>query len=262
MKKEMRKGFLVSLGVVMLLTLFPLSALACHPIEYNGNGGCAGFWLSVKSSDPTTYHWRAQLWQDLDTDLLVKEYSGSVAVTAGYVTVYVPTGANPSDGATWQPWGVTCNGTYYVKLHWDLNGSYNWNQTSSSFTCQTPQAVTLASFTALPTGNAITLDWATASELDNLGFNLYRARSAAGPRTQLNASLILSQVPGSPVGAAYQFVDTAVKPGVTYYYWLEAVDVAGASELYGPVSAAVQGTRRPLPVRPQLAPQPPLTGTK
>ena len=117
-----------------------------------------------------------------------------------------------------------------------------------------PTAVTLANLAAAPAGNAIQVNWETASELDSLGFNLYRATSATGPRTRLNASLIYSQAPGSPLGQAYQFVDSAVRPGVTYYYWLEAVDTAGGSAINGPVSATVAPLRRAMPVRPRLAP--------
>jgi hypothetical protein len=117
-----------------------------------------------------------------------------------------------------------------------------------------PTAVTLANLAAAPAGNAIQVNWETASELDSLGFNLYRATSATGPRTRLNASLIYSQAPGSPLGQAYQFVDAAVRSGVTYYYWLEAVDTAGGSAINGPVSATVAPLRRAMPVRPRLAP--------
>jgi hypothetical protein len=256
MKKRMRTGFLVSLGVVVLLTMFPLAALACHPLEYNGNGGCAGFWLSVKSSDPTTYHWRAQLWQvgvNGAPDSKVDEQSGNLNVTVGNVTVYVPTGANPNDGETWRHWNFTCNGSYYVKLHWDLNGSYTWNKTTDPVSCQTPSAVTLASFNAVPAGGAIALNWETVSESYNLGFNLYRAESANGPRTKLNANLIPSQ-DGSLGGATYQFVDKAAKPGITYSYWLEDVDVYGAATWHGPVSAALPFLHKVMPSRPRLVP--------
>jgi hypothetical protein len=262
MKKEVRKGFLVSLGVVILLTIFPLSALAC---QYTGNGGCGGFWFGIESIYTGTYTWTARLYQVGDT--LLETHTGQVVFHSDDLGkwFYVPATPvpDPADPNTWQAWDTTCNGSYYVRLSWkDSSGATLWSNRTADFSCTTPAAVTMASFTAAPTGKGIALDWTTASELDNLGFNIYRAKSADGPRTQLNASLILSQVPGSPLGAAYQFVDRKVRAGVTYYYWLEAVDVAGTSELYGPVSAAVQGTRRAMPVRPQLAPQPPLTGNK
>jgi hypothetical protein len=43
------------------------------------------------------------------------------------------------------------------------------------------------------------------------------------------------------VGGSYEFVDGAVAPGVTYWYWLEDVDIYSAATRHGPVSAAVGG---------------------
>ena len=104
-----------------------------------------------------------------------------------------------------------------------------------------PTAVELASFTATPqawTGR-ILLAWETISEVDNVGFNLYRAESPTGRPVKLNAVLIPSQGPGSPSGYTYTYLDRAVRSGPTYYYWLEAVDIQGATERFGPVSAAL-----------------------
>jgi hypothetical protein len=102
-----------------------------------------------------------------------------------------------------------------------------------------PTAVTLASFTATPTGRALLVEWETATEIDNLGFNLYRSDSPGGERLRLNASLIPSQAPGSPVGAIYTFLDETVAPGIAAYYWLEDVDIYGTATLHGPISAVV-----------------------
>jgi hypothetical protein len=40
--------------------------------------------------------------------------------------------------------------------------------------------ITLVSFTAEPLYGKVTLDWATESEINNIGFNLYRAESENG----------------------------------------------------------------------------------
>jgi hypothetical protein len=103
-----------------------------------------------------------------------------------------------------------------------------------------PTAVDLVSFTATPARSTIHVEWETATEIDNLGFNLYRAESAGGPWTQLNESLIPTQVPGSPVGAIYTFEDSNVQTGVTYFYRLEDVDVHGQSTFHGPVDATLK----------------------
>jgi hypothetical protein len=104
-----------------------------------------------------------------------------------------------------------------------------------------PTAVKLLSFEARARQNAIVLKWETASEIDNLGFNVYRAEVAEGTYTKLNASLIPSQVlPGSPLGATYTFRDRTAQPGVRYFYKLESVDIYGNSTFHGPVDALMR----------------------
>ncbi len=102
-------------------------------------------------------------------------------------------------------------------------------------------AVKLLYFEALGDTEGVVVSWETASETDNLGFNLYRADSADGERILLNAELIPTNVPpGSPIGSVYEYRDTTAIAGQTYYYWLEDVDLAGESAFHGPVPAARQ----------------------
>jgi len=91
------------------------------------------------------------------------------------------------------------------------------------------------SFSALPeTGNSVRLVWETGSEVDNAGFNLYRASSAAGPYAQINNNLIAAD--GDPVsGAAYSFTD--VPGNGVFFYKLEDVDIHDVSTLHGPITA-------------------------
>ncbi len=99
-----------------------------------------------------------------------------------------------------------------------------------------PTAVTLLSFTAHASADRVILRWQTAAEIDNEGFNLWRAEAADGPYTQINPNLIPAQ--GNPdTGASYEYVDWDVVKGVTYYYKLEDVDFHGVSTFHGPVSA-------------------------
>jgi hypothetical protein len=129
-------------------------------------------------------------------------------------------------------------------------GSSTWLLIHTS--CPPPTAIALTSFAARGSARSIELRWETASEIGNLGFNLYRATSADGPWTQLNASLIPSQVaPGSPVGAVYTYVDVVPRRVAPYFYRLETVDMYGQALSYGPVSASLQMLRLS-PVRPRL----------
>ena len=96
-------------------------------------------------------------------------------------------------------------------------------------------AVELIDFSANPAEMGIELTWETVTEVDNLGFNLYRSQLHIGIKEQLNESLIPSQVIGSLFGAQYTYVDDDLLADGTYYYWLESVDIRGFTELYGPV---------------------------
>lgn len=111
-----------------------------------------------------------------------------------------------------------------------------------------PTAVELLSFTATPAPGSITVGWETVSEIDILGFNLYRSQTPDGDYTRLNVALIPSQAPGSPVGAVYTWPDGTVSPGATYYYQLETVDINGMTTMHGPVSAVAGLHRLYLPL--------------
>jgi hypothetical protein len=111
-----------------------------------------------------------------------------------------------------------------------------------NFSIGVPQAITLADFSAVQQEDAILVTWETVNELGNLGFNLYRGLSPTGPDRQLNATLIPSQAPGSASGFSYAWEDRVdLVSGASYYYWLEDLDVSGATTLHGPVSVDYVG---------------------
>ena len=104
----------------------------------------------------------------------------------------------------------------------------------------TPLAVTLASFDAQWSDSQVLVTWDTVSEISNLGFNLYRSESPDQVGELITAQMIPSQSPGSMQGFTYSFVDSNVTPGVTYWYTLEDLDMSGAANRHGPVSAVPQ----------------------
>jgi len=104
-----------------------------------------------------------------------------------------------------------------------------------------PTAVQLLSFTATARSDGIFLTWETATEHDNLGFNLYRSQAEGVLGERLNGALIPSKAPGQGGGATYQFIDIKAGNGVTCYYTLEDVDISGRRTAHGPV--AVTGWR-------------------
>ncbi|MCX5894616.1 MAG: hypothetical protein NTZ51_02110, partial [Proteobacteria bacterium] len=106
----------------------------------------------------------------------------------------------------------------------------------SGYNSCTLTLITLRDFTASPGNNKVTLQWSTESEINNAGFNLYRAELKDGKYSKINSTLIPAK--GSATqGASYEFVDTAVQNKKTYYYKLEDLDINGTSTMHGPVSA-------------------------
>ena len=97
-------------------------------------------------------------------------------------------------------------------------------------------AVKLMSFAAVSGDGSVVLEWRTASELDNLGFYLFRGLSEGGPWTRLNASLIAG-LGSSATGQAYSYRDAGLVNGVPYFYRLEDVDASSKTTSHGPVSA-------------------------
>ena len=97
-----------------------------------------------------------------------------------------------------------------------------------------PTAVSLISFTAIGAGEAVKVEWQTAQEIANVGFNLYRADSATGSFKKLNNSLIPA-LSFSAAGRTYSFIDRNVVLGKLYYYKLEDIDVYGKHTFHGPI---------------------------
>lgn len=103
--------------------------------------------------------------------------------------------------------------------------------------------VTLTRFDATGVEGGILIEWETASELDNLGFHLYRSISEEGAYERVT----VQPIPGlgsSPVGAKYNYQDMRLENGVTYYYKLEDIETTGRTKLHGPVSATPGASAR------------------
>lgn len=112
---------------------------------------------------------------------------------------------------------------YYVIVADDgINISGHSNEVSADSSLP----VELSSFTATVRKNKVTLHWRTESELNNLGFNVFRTARPDGEYVKINPTLIK----GAGTDATsheYQFVDEDVEFGKTYYYYLEDVDFNG-----------------------------------
>jgi hypothetical protein len=98
-------------------------------------------------------------------------------------------------------------------------------------TYTTPSAVTLASASAHRTAKGVLLRWRTGTEVDLLGFQVYRSRGHSWRR--ITHSLIAAN--GSVSGALYRFLDKRARHGVSYRYRIKAVNRDGTASWFGPV---------------------------
>ena len=94
-----------------------------------------------------------------------------------------------------------------------------------------PTAVEVLFFTGARHGATVALDWATAQEVDNYGFNLYRAAVDDFSQALLIHFEPSSIAGGTGSGATYRYVDTPPGPG-TWRYWLADVATDGAETRY------------------------------
>jgi len=95
-----------------------------------------------------------------------------------------------------------------------------------------PTLIELAELKAVPGLTNVMVYWETDAEVDNEGFNIYRADAEDGVYERVNDSLI----PAQGENSTYVFVDD-VDDMKTYYYKLEDIDTYGISTFHGPVSA-------------------------
>ncbi|MBM3242616.1 T9SS type A sorting domain-containing protein [Candidatus Poribacteria bacterium] len=116
-----------------------------------------------------------------------------------------------------------------VRFYAAGNAANNNSATSGDFIytiADESLAVELASLTAISVSDSVAIKWSTATETNNLGFNIYRSEKKDGKYIRLNARLI----GGAGTDATphdYSFNDDDVVLGKTYYYYVEDVDFAG-----------------------------------
>ncbi|MCK6621899.1 MAG: T9SS type A sorting domain-containing protein [Calditrichia bacterium] len=101
--------------------------------------------------------------------------------------------------------------------------------------------VELSSFTAASGFEKITLEWATESELNNLGFILERGPAQSGPFAEIASYLYHPELRGqgnSNQRVEYAYTDENLSNGEVYYYRLSDVDIAGVRSYYPHVISA------------------------
>ncbi len=100
--------------------------------------------------------------------------------------------------------------------------------------------VQLVSFQAASGDQQVTLSWKTASEVENMGFIIQRARQTSQDFKTIVSYKTHSALKGrgnSSDETQYRFVDEDVRNGQTYYYRLIDVDFSGEQTIHNVVEA-------------------------
>ncbi len=100
--------------------------------------------------------------------------------------------------------------------------------------------VSLSLFRAMGGNGQVTLEWVTESEVNNVGFEIWRSESPNGQYTLLSSYRNNPDLQGqfnSNTRTRYQYVDHLVRNEVTYYYKLIDVSGNGQRTEHGPIHA-------------------------
>lgn len=85
----------------------------------------------------------------------------------------------------------------------------------------------------------IVIDWSTASEIDTIGFYIYRSEIPDKGYVRVNSEIIPS-AQDSLTGSHYSYTDNDVTPGILYYYILEDVNMDGQAARSKPIEIEAQ----------------------
>lgn len=100
--------------------------------------------------------------------------------------------------------------------------------------------VSLSGFSAKALQNKIVLSWATQSEINNAGFEIYRSTEEEGEYGMLSGYQNNPELEGqgnTNTEHDYGYTDNFVVAGQTYWYKLADIDFTGARTFHQPVSA-------------------------
>ena len=177
-------------------------------------------WAPVGVCDEGPPPWCSSSWESQCYIYTIGSFGGyrySACLDGTWEVIYYSAPGQPTSRVT-GTWDVVCD------------------TTTTTTTTAPATLINLASFTATPKFSKVIIQWSTEAEINNAGFNLYRAETEDGEYTQINTSLITAQG-SSTQGASYEFIDNDVQNRKTYYYNLEDIDLNGVSTMHGPVSA-------------------------
>ncbi len=155
-----------------------------------------------------------------------------------------------------------CNGSALVFDQWfgdfwgtspdpDLEGKIFDNADGGN--CQISMSISaspvhLLSFNGQAYDEGAVLEWETGSELNHLGFNVYRSTSFYGNYEQINQEMIRNFVNTTLFKGEYRYTDTGLTNNIFYYYMIEDIAMNGERVLHGPVSVLPSSLYEEVPV--------------
>jgi uncharacterized repeat protein (TIGR01451 family) len=104
----------------------------------------------------------------------------------------------------------------------------------------TPTLVVLSDFIAYEENGQVVIEWSTSSEVNTIGFYLFRLDESTGEYIRINEQ-ILPGLLTSPQGGTYSLVDTGVSPYNNYTYVLMEIENKGKQNTYGPFTVQAGG---------------------
>lgn len=181
--------------------------------------------------------------------------------TVGNGNPNVPDAADPGDSSTPQidlakrdsycdtTWAATNANWAFGTRQLELLGANSQDQAQNSPSKTNPEyilggknqplAISLAFFTAAVVDGCIEILWETATEIDTMGFQLWRSTEKDGPYEQVSGGLIASKSEMETMGASYDYTDCDAETGgkTIYYYKLEEIDMDSTTDndVYGPI---------------------------
>ncbi len=132
------------------------------------------------------------------------------------------------------PWSIWTDYTLIDNAHIRANNVTQHGEFTIASAQDETLPVEMSSFTAyVNSDNLATLKWATASETDLQGFQVY-ANTAASLSSALLLTPNIIPAENSSSGAVYNYTAVDITAAGTYYFWLEARSLDGSSQYFGP----------------------------
>jgi hypothetical protein len=96
--------------------------------------------------------------------------------------------------------------------------------------------VELSAFSATTSGDNVIIKWRTESEVNNVGFSVYRSEIEDGKYIKIT---FVNGDGNTGMPTDYQFIDKNAEANKTYYYYLEDIDIAGVKNRSNTIKVVV-----------------------